>query len=201
VPAEETPAIVSTIAASPQREPAPAPLNLIEDFVNTSEIDGVQRDELLPTPDAWRAWLVERELIGPEAPFTEQDQARAAEVREDLRALLLANNGEALEPAVVERLNDIARHAVLTVRFQADGHARLEPESTGIDGALGRILAVVFASISDGSWSRLKACRNDECMWVFYDSSKNHSATWCSMRVCGNRMKARAYRRRQSADA
>ena len=183
------------------RQPAPPPLDLIEDFVNTFEIDGVERNEVLPTPEAWRAWLAERGLIASDASLTERDQEVAAAVREDLRALLLANNGEPLDPAVLERLNDVATRALLTVRFEADGSARLEPESTGVEGALGRILAVVMTTMSEGSWARLKACRNDECMWVFYDSSKNHSATWCSMRVCGNRMKARAYRRRQSADA
>jgi predicted RNA-binding Zn ribbon-like protein len=184
------------------REPAPAPLNLIEDLVNTSEIDGVRRDELLPTPEAWRTWLVERGLISTESSVTEEDQAVAAQVREDLRALLLANNGEPFEASVTKRLNDVARHALLTVSFSdVDGTARLEPGAEGMEGALGRILAVVVESMADGSWSRLKACRNDECMWVFFDSSKNHSATWCSMKVCGNRMKARAYRRRQAADS
>jgi predicted RNA-binding Zn ribbon-like protein len=48
----------------------------------------------------------------------------------------------------------------------------------------------------DGTWGRLKACRN--CHWSFYDRSPNRSATWCSMQLCGNRTKTRAYRRRKS---
>jgi predicted RNA-binding Zn ribbon-like protein len=53
----------------------------------------------------------------------------------------------------------------------------------------------------DGTWVRLKACRN--CHWSFYDYSPNRSATWCSMQLCGNRTKTRAYRsrRRDSAQA
>jgi predicted RNA-binding Zn ribbon-like protein len=47
----------------------------------------------------------------------------------------------------------------------------------------------------DGSWSRLKACR--QCGWAFYDYSRNRSGSWCSMQLCGNRTKTRAYRRRQ----
>jgi predicted RNA-binding Zn ribbon-like protein len=50
--------------------------------------------------------------------------------------------------------------------------------------------------MSDGSWSRLKCCRNHDCRWSFYDYSKNRSATWCSMQICGNRTKTRAYRQR-----
>ena len=63
--------------------------------------------------------------------------------------------------------------------------------------ALARILVVVLESMADGTWHRLKTCRSETCEWVFYDSSKNHSAAWCSMRVCGNRQKARRYRSRK----
>ncbi|HEY7874515.1 MAG TPA: CGNR zinc finger domain-containing protein, partial [Actinomycetota bacterium] len=114
--------------------------------------------------------------------------------------LLLANNGEELEPGPLERLNDVAARSVLNVHFTGPGDAHLQSAATGMDGALGRILAIVLVAMGNGTWARLKACRNDECMWVFYDTSKNHSATWCSMRVCGNRMKARAYRRRRAEE-
>jgi predicted RNA-binding Zn ribbon-like protein len=49
----------------------------------------------------------------------------------------------------------------------------------------------------DGSWSRLKACRDDACAWAFHDTSRSRTRTWCSMQVCGNREKARSFRARQ----
>ena len=58
-------------------------------------------------------------------------------------------------------------------------------------------LKLLKRAIADGSWHRLKACPNEECTWVFYDASKNRSAKWCAMARCGDRMKARAYRRRR----
>jgi predicted RNA-binding Zn ribbon-like protein len=58
------------------------------------------------------------------------------------------------------------------------------------------MLATVFRAMSDGSWSRMKACGNPDCRWAFYDSSKNRSGRWCEMASCGNRMKARAFRER-----
>jgi predicted RNA-binding Zn ribbon-like protein len=67
-----------------------------------------------------------------------------------------------------------------------------------VAAALGAILAIVYQSMADGTWSRLKACRSDTCQWAFYDTSKNRSAHWCTMAVCGNRAKARAYRRRHT---
>ena len=74
----------------------------------------------------------------------------------------------------------------------------LVPRARGVDGALGRVLAVVYGAMRDGSFARLKACRNHDCRWAFYDYSKNRSASWCSMQLCGNRTKTRAYRRRRA---
>jgi predicted RNA-binding Zn ribbon-like protein len=49
-----------------------------------------------------------------------------------------------------------------------------------------------------GTFERLKICRNDECQWAFYDHSRNRSGVWCTMAVCGNRMKGRAFRTRHA---
>ena len=56
---------------------------------------------------------------------------------------------------------------------------------------------LLVEAMADGTWSRLKACSADSCQWVFYDTSKNRSGHWCSMRVCGNRAKARQFRARR----
>ena len=48
-----------------------------------------------------------------------------------------------------------------------------------------------------GEWTRLKICPADDCQWAFYDRSRNRSATWCDMKVCGNRHKVREYRERR----
>ena len=68
---------------------------------------------------------------------------------------------------------------------------------SGRGDALDEVVAVAFGAMLDGTWGRLKACRN--CHWSFYDYSPNRSATWCSMQLCGNRTKTRAYRRRKAA--
>ena len=59
------------------------------------------------------------------------------------------------------------------------------------------IVAIVYEAMVDGTWERLKACPADDCHWAFYDHSKNRSGTWCTMDVCGNRAKVRAYRERR----
>jgi predicted RNA-binding Zn ribbon-like protein len=99
-------------------------------------------------------------------------------------------------------LNDVADDAKLVVRFDQECGSMLVPATTGIDAALGKILAIVFAAKTDGTWDRLKACAKDTCRFAFYDHSKNHSSHWCSMAVCGNRTKVKGFRdRRQAASA
>jgi predicted RNA-binding Zn ribbon-like protein len=87
--------------------------------------------------------------------------------------------------------------AGLSPRMDASGRVTLEPAAAGVAGALGRVVAVALTAMLDGSWARLKACRN--CGWGYFDYSRNRSATWCSMSICGNRSKTKAYRRRKVA--
>ena len=88
----------------------------------------------------------------------------------------------------------------LPLRLSLDGVTpALEPLVTGGRGGLARIAAAVVEAHAAGSWPRLKVCVEAGCQWAFIDSSKNRSRSWCSMRVCGNRTKTRAYRARRRA--
>ena len=48
--------------------------------------------------------------------------------------------------------------------------------------------------VTSGRMQMLRACGNDECLWLFLDTSKNHTRRWCDMKICGNRMKARRFK-------
>jgi predicted RNA-binding Zn ribbon-like protein len=181
--------------STPKR--APAPLGVLQRFVNSVSFE--RDEEELSSPDALRDWLAQRDLIAPDAELTEADLRRALDVREGLRALLFANNGHELDASAVERLNEAAGPAAVRLRFGPGGAPTLEPESTGVDGAIAKLMAAVAQASAEGSWERLKACPEDSCRWAFYDRSKNRSAKWCSMETCGNIHKARAYRARQRA--
>jgi predicted RNA-binding Zn ribbon-like protein len=182
-------------ATGPTPQAAPGELELVRQFVNTNDVeDGI---EDLATPELLAQWMQDHGLDVGDRSLTKRDVSRAITVREALRALLLANGGEPLEPGAVETLNDAAAHAGLRVSFGDDGNPSLRPAREGIDGALATLLSIVFQSMVEGTWPRLKACHADTCQWAFYDKSKNRSAHWCSMAVCGNRAKARHYRHRQ----
>ncbi len=180
-----------------RREPAPGTLRLLQEFINTYNVEREHiglRTEEFASPGDLRRWLVEHALLPPGAGVRAADIGRVVEVREAVRRLLLAHNGRPMDAAAVRVLNRLAHDARLVVRLRSDGQMRLEPDATGLTGALGRLLAAAFMAQIEGTWQRLKACRR--CHWAFYDHSKNRSGRWCVMSICGNRMKARAYRAR-----
>jgi predicted RNA-binding Zn ribbon-like protein len=181
-----------------QSKEAPGELAVVRAFMNTNDIDAGVDD--LAGPQELAAWLADRDLLEAGAAADDGDLARAVALREALRALLLSNNdGRRVDPAVPAVLDEIASRAALRLRVAADGGVRLEAETGGVDGALGRLLVIVYRAMETDTWSRLKACRNDTCRWAFYDHSKNRSGHWCTMSVCGNRRKARQYRERHRA--
>jgi predicted RNA-binding Zn ribbon-like protein len=187
------------IAASVQpggRAPAPAALRAVQDFVNT--VDREHGPDLLDHPSDLRAWL-DRRALARGVAVDAGDARVARELREALRALLLANNGHGDAAPAAAILDATARRAALEPDFGAPGGPRLTPRRDGLDGVLGTLVAGAFVAMLDGSWARLKACPRDACGWAFYDRSTNASATWCSMRVCGGRVKAGAYYRRRRA--
>ena len=179
------------------RSPAPGPLRLVQLFVNTNDLE--TGPDLIPDARALRDWLHERELLPADYPVTDDDHARAIELREAIRELVSAHAGLPHDASAGEIVNAAGARAGLHPVLDDPG-TRIVPSASGVDGALGHIVAAIHAGISEGTWERLKACERDVCRWAFYDHSKNRSSHWCSMAVCGQREKnRRAYRRRRAA--
>jgi predicted RNA-binding Zn ribbon-like protein len=172
---------------------APEPLWLLQRFVNT--VDKEHSREWLSEPIHLVRWFEEAGFGSPQA--TEADVVRAHGLRSALRSLIATNNGAQLDRDAIATINRAASAAQLTVEL--DEHAKLHFGVRGrdVDVALGRIVAIAFSALPTVAWSRLKTCRN--CNWVFYDYSRNRSAKWCSMLICGNRLKSRNYRQRKLA--
>lgn len=179
---------------------APRPLELVREFVNSNHVHPHRGDEDLEgwkSPEDLRAWLLGRELIEDGEQVRAADLQYALETREALRGMLLTNGGAPPDEHAVDTVNRAATRAQLTLKFDVDGGSGLQPIARGVDGAVGAVLAVAFAAMAEGSWSRLKVCPEETCRVAFFDNSKNRSRRWCSMEVCGNRTKVRSYRKRQ----
>jgi predicted RNA-binding Zn ribbon-like protein len=168
--------------------------DLILDFVNT--VDLRPYSESLESPKALGAWLGERGLLPEGARVTSADLAETIRVREALRDLLAAQNELEVDMAAAgAELDDAICRAKLALRF-VDCDMRLVPGVGGVRGAVGKVLAEVSNAMADGTWSRMKACRAEDCRRAFLDTAKNRSRAWCSMQSCGNRAKVQAYRDR-----
>lgn len=180
-----------------ETKPAPMPLLLVQSFVNTSDAD--LGSDLLLEPVGARDWLNRAGLWSADrAPEpAELDLARG--VREEIRVMLVANGGgPEPEPDDLQAMQAVARAAWPELRVGPGGQLSLgaapadEPEA----GLLVLLLAIRDAQ-RDGTWRQLKACRNPDCRWAFYDRSHGRAGAWCDMATCGNRIKNRRLRQRQ----
>ena len=184
-----------TATDDPARPGSRQALERLIDFVNTNDVQKSQ--DRLRSPEATRAWLLAEGLEAGE--LDRDDWAAMLSFREGVRAAAAANNGYDLDADAVAALRAAIDRLGLTVRATAEGS--LEVAATSPAGrTLAPLVGTLIAAQADGSWARVKACARDSCRWLFYDTTRNHSRTWCTSTTCGSREKARrAYRRRRSA--
>jgi predicted RNA-binding Zn ribbon-like protein len=169
-------------------------------FANTYDFEDAI--EALPNPEALDRWLVDQGLLDPttqHAAATRRQLQLALTLRTGLR-MAMASHHASEERQPDREFERACARLPLRVVFELDG-PRLAPVDDGVQGALEQLLVAVAESCAEGSWSRLKICPTDDCLVAFYDNSRNRSREWCSMAVCGNRTKTRAYRQRVRADA
>jgi CGNR zinc finger/Putative stress-induced transcription regulator len=155
------------------------PADLIVRFLNTLDVEA--GTDAIDTLDGWAWWLSAQGLdgcFGPEDPGSLQ---RARELRGDLRAL--AGGQQHAQGC----------HVDIQVALTTDGKVVLSaPTAAGFLAAAAAKVAI------EERIDRVKICPADDCRWAFYDNSRNRSRQWCSMKVCGNRAKARAHRQRSA---
>jgi predicted RNA-binding Zn ribbon-like protein len=179
------------------RAKAPGRLELLQRFVNSHNHDLPAGWDRIGTGAKATEWLRRKALLAPGTRVTDADAARLRDLREAIRALALANHGGAPDAAAIEVVRRAAGGAALRVGVDGAGRTALEPAAGGVDGAVATLLGILHEAQVGGDWARLKGCRR--CGYAFFDRSRNRSAAWCAMAICGNRAKNRAYYRRRTA--
>jgi predicted RNA-binding Zn ribbon-like protein len=174
--------------------PAPGDLRIVQDFINTIDID--LGTDVFESRAGLENWLADWNLAGSKSKVSETQRRQALDLREGLRALLVFHGEGKSSAAALRDLAGVLKQFTLHCRLQPEGGFELISKATGWPRAAARLLTLVTQAIGNGSWKRLKACRRDDCRWVFFDASKNRSGKWCAMAGCGDLMKARAYRKR-----
>ncbi|WP_203985423.1 CGNR zinc finger domain-containing protein [Sphaerisporangium rufum] len=177
------------------------PAELLRDLVNTHDV--ASGTDGLAAPADLTGWLRDRGLAAPGERATDDDLMLAVDLREGLRAALCpAPVPSGLPDTAGPAARLAAALAAVPLRVTlAGGVPGCEPIATGAARGVGLIAAAVLGAHADGDWPRLKVCAEHTCRWAFIDASKNRSRAWCSMRVCGNRTKTRAYRARRQIAA
>jgi predicted RNA-binding Zn ribbon-like protein len=167
---------------------------LVVEFVNTRDVE--EGTDSIADPDRLVAWVEEKtgEDLGD---LGQEDVGRVQLLRESLRSLMGANNGQEIGAGELEPLREAAERTRIRTAFAADGELALVPARAGLSGFEARILMAIEHLQCHGAWPRLKTCTAEQCQWAFFDTTRNHSRTWCSMEVCGNREKTRRYRERK----
>jgi hypothetical protein len=177
--------------------PAPGELELVRSFLSLHDHPPGDDDGSAPTVETLEWWLRERRLLEASEEPSPRDLRWALGILEAMRTKVLEHTGSPRDPEAIETLNEAARDTGLGLCFGCDDDDRLHTTATGVRGAVGRLLGLMFLAELDGTWHHFKECGNPTCRSVFYDRSKNHSGRWCSMASCGNRAKVRAFRERE----
>jgi predicted RNA-binding Zn ribbon-like protein len=180
------------------------------DFLNTCPVQNGEAVELLPNFDALLRWFQAADLLSArEVAILRQqwgESARAQhvveamrELRERLRKEVQARErGGTVRRAAIDELNHLmAEHPMLT-RLKASASTSItelwfdprRPED--LFAPVAHSAAILFADVDR---NRVRKC--GQCVLHFYDTSKKGTRRWCSMQLCGNRLKVAAYAARR----
>ena len=179
------------------RPKAPGRLELLQRFINSHNHDLPGEWDRLGTQQKAQAWLRQKGLVEPDVRISAADAARLRKLREAIRSLAVANAEGRRDAASADIVRKASRTARLNVAIDDAGRTILEADQPGANGAVATLLGILHEAQLTDAWSRLKGCR--QCGYAFFDRSKNRSAAWCAMSICGNRTKNRAYYRRRRA--
>jgi predicted RNA-binding Zn ribbon-like protein len=179
----------------------PTHVELLIAFTN-SEDHELNTDDLTTRAQLTR-WLFDHGLLERRVAATDDELALARQLRAGLHDALVANHDgssdySALEIAASQLPLRLSGSAAAAEPVQPVLQPGLRPVQDGIRGALSRVLIAVNSSVADGTWQRLKICSADDCLWAFFDTTKNRSRAWCEW-GCGNKAKTRNYRARKKA--
>jgi predicted RNA-binding Zn ribbon-like protein len=152
------------------------------DLLNTTpRADGTPTDQLAD-PAVARAWLLRQGGTGSAA---ERRQVRAA--RDALQAVVRGQQ----PPAVLAPFLD----GVSSVPALTGDRVTWSLRVAG-DRQLTVRAVLAWDELERLSPGRLRPCANQACHLFLIDRTRANTARWCSMAVCGNRMKARRHYQR-----
>ncbi|MEU4566776.1 CGNR zinc finger domain-containing protein [Micromonospora sp. NPDC023956] len=138
-----------------------------------------------------------RAVAEEQADAADRVLAETRTLRAALRAVLLTPG----DTAAFDVVAAVAERAAAAQRLRADA----EGARWTLDEAAGLALPLLACGraaadlLTTADRPRIRACPGDDCGWLFVDPRGRRR--WCSMAVCGNRAKVRAFASRQRRPA
>ena len=182
----------------------------ILDLLNTKPVLGDGPKELLPDVRALERWLIASGTVtSARAKGALRNWRNSAEAtgfleqliafRERLReAVLRIEGGAAPTAAFLAEVNSLLlRYPLPALLHKRDGRVIREPsfEVSKPADLWAPIVDATADLLAETESSRIRKC--ESCVVHFFDTSKKGSRRWCSMNICGNRLKVAAYQRRK----
>ncbi|MER0241737.1 CGNR zinc finger domain-containing protein [Streptomyces sp. HSW2009] len=155
---------------------------LLEALNSTPVLDGVP-DDLWQDDATLRQWAVHHGSTG--------GPAEREWLRRTRGALQAVARGERGPQALTDCLADVRQ----VPRLGPDGLDWVL--EVAAERRLAVELVLAWARLAETLPGRLRPCANGDCCLFLVDHSRANSARWCSMRTCGNRLKARRHHERQ----
>lgn len=180
------------------------------DFLNTRPVQNGEATELLQDFTSVLRWFQAAQLLSEEQATNFAREWAGTRLagrlvkdmrlfREKLRTeVLRLEEGQLIHESVMEELNRLMADHPMRTRLKLRGRkpsseVYFEPERPGdLFAPLAYGAAMLFASANR---ERVRKC--DQCILHFLDTSKKGTRRWCSMELCGNRLKVAAYAARQ----
>ena len=180
------------------------------EFLNTRLVQNGEPSELLPDFGAVLRWFQAAHLLNSRQVGRLERQWGASanahrtteamrQLREKLRKeILVWERSGSVQHSTQDQLNKLMAEHSMRTRLRADGKSCLtelwfEPrEPEDLFAPLAHNAAILFANLDR---KRIRKCAR--CVLHFYDTSKKGTRRWCSMQLCGNRLKVAAYAARQ----
>ncbi|MCE3199226.1 CGNR zinc finger domain-containing protein [Paenibacillus sonchi] len=181
---------------------------LWDDFINSYWRDwrtgdrSKDKDKL--QDQEWLAvWLEQHSLraeLPPEPKELEQLQQLRSLLREAVHKLV---QGCPPDRDLLERLNGymLMGPVIRQVVQSAEGKVKisLQPQRPDWEQVMAEIASSFAAALVEKDTSRFRICENPDCLWVYYDDTRNRSKRYCDDKMCGNLMKVRRFRARKKA--
>lgn len=181
------------------------------DFINTEMIVRGNLTDLLGGHEDLVAWLVQAKIVGASQAavvmkqWSREDQRQLFEQTISFRTTLrnLAERIVAhrrIPSSTVASINHLlSGYPGFSQLVYAKGRfeRQFRSQAAQKDGLLAQLAEAASELLCSGNLSLVKKCRNPACILYFYDTTKNHTRNWCSMQLCGNRLKVAAHYQRK----